>query len=228
MKDDNRDYKPDDKSRTRVGAGHAPGDGRHLVPADSIIDGKFDWDPEAAKQAEAQFTSGERHRRVLQEDVPGEAGSAARAAGRPDWRRRRLLRHDADAGGEFIGLANNHSIHHRGQLAAYLRAMGSKVPAIYGGSADEPMQDGVACRPDVVSRSPHVPRSAPPRRRPRHGGRAGRSAARGRGDPPPRDRGRRAGAALHQRHGLATSASSPTCSAPRAGPSSRSASGRCA
>ncbi len=24
-------------------------------------------------------------------------------------------------------------------LAAYLRAMGSKVPAIYGGSADEPM-----------------------------------------------------------------------------------------
>jgi uncharacterized damage-inducible protein DinB len=32
---------------------------------------------------------------------------------------------------------NNHSIHHRGQLSAYLRAMGSKVPAIYGSSADE-------------------------------------------------------------------------------------------
>ena len=40
---------------------------------------------------------------------------------------------------QFIGFANNHSIHHRGQLAAYLRAMGSKVPSIYGGSADEPM-----------------------------------------------------------------------------------------
>jgi uncharacterized damage-inducible protein DinB len=40
----------------------------------------------------------------------------------------------------FLGMANNHSVHHRGQLAAYLRAMGSKVPAIYGGSADEPMQ----------------------------------------------------------------------------------------
>ncbi len=38
----------------------------------------------------------------------------------------------------YIGFANNHSTHHRGQLAAYLRAMGSKVPAIYGGSADEP------------------------------------------------------------------------------------------
>jgi hypothetical protein len=30
-------------------------------------------------------------------------------------------------------------IHHRGQLSAYLRAMGSTVPQIYGPSADEPM-----------------------------------------------------------------------------------------
>ncbi len=32
-----------------------------------------------------------------------------------------------------------HTIHHRGQLAAYLRPMGAKVPNIYGGSFDEPM-----------------------------------------------------------------------------------------
>jgi hypothetical protein len=32
--------------------------------------------------------------------------------------------------------AGNHSIHQRGQLAAYLRGMGSKVPNIYGPSAD--------------------------------------------------------------------------------------------
>ncbi|MFN2386336.1 MAG: DinB family protein [Thermoanaerobaculia bacterium] len=30
-------------------------------------------------------------------------------------------------------------IHHRGQLSAYLRPMGAKVPAIYGPSADEPV-----------------------------------------------------------------------------------------
>ena len=30
-----------------------------------------------------------------------------------------------------------HGIHHRGQLSTYLRAMGAKVPSIYGGSADE-------------------------------------------------------------------------------------------
>jgi uncharacterized damage-inducible protein DinB len=40
----------------------------------------------------------------------------------------------------YLGFLNNHSIHHRGQLAAYLRPMGSKVPSIYGGSFDEPFQ----------------------------------------------------------------------------------------
>ena len=30
------------------------------------------------------------------------------------------------------------AVHHRGQLSTYLRPMGSKVPAIYGPSADDP------------------------------------------------------------------------------------------
>lgn len=49
----------------------------------------------------------------------------------------------------FFGIANlpavtylswmiKHSVHHRGQLSTYLRPMGSKIPSIYGGSADEP------------------------------------------------------------------------------------------
>lgn len=40
----------------------------------------------------------------------------------------------------YIPWLSNHQIHHRGQLCAYLRAMGSTVPNIYGGSADEPFQ----------------------------------------------------------------------------------------
>ena len=44
----------------------------------------------------------------------------------------------------YMGFLNNHSIHHRGQLAAYLRPMGSKCPSIYGGSYDEPWQGGEA------------------------------------------------------------------------------------
>jgi uncharacterized damage-inducible protein DinB len=31
-----------------------------------------------------------------------------------------------------------HTVHHRGQLSSYLRAMNVYVPSIYGGSADEP------------------------------------------------------------------------------------------
>jgi uncharacterized damage-inducible protein DinB len=40
----------------------------------------------------------------------------------------------------FVLFCNNHMVHHRGQLSTYLRAMGSKVPAIYGSSFDEKMQ----------------------------------------------------------------------------------------
>jgi len=36
----------------------------------------------------------------------------------------------------FLLLMLKHSVHHRGQLSAYLRAMGGKVPEIYGSSAD--------------------------------------------------------------------------------------------
>jgi uncharacterized damage-inducible protein DinB len=50
---------------------------------------------------------------------------------------------------DCLGLANRpaveylvdmllHTAHHRGQLSAYLRAVGAWVPAICGGSADEP------------------------------------------------------------------------------------------
>ena len=38
----------------------------------------------------------------------------------------------------MIGMAVRHSVHHRGQLATYLRPMGGAVPSIYGPSADTP------------------------------------------------------------------------------------------
>ena len=37
----------------------------------------------------------------------------------------------------YLQTALCHSIHHRGQLAVYLRPMGSKVPSIYGESYDD-------------------------------------------------------------------------------------------
>jgi uncharacterized damage-inducible protein DinB len=40
----------------------------------------------------------------------------------------------------YLTLSLKHGIHHRGQLSAYLRPMGAKVPSIYGPTADEPRQ----------------------------------------------------------------------------------------
>jgi uncharacterized damage-inducible protein DinB len=40
-------------------------------------------------------------------------------------------------GVDFLALALKHSIHHRGQLSAYLRPAGGKVPGIYGPSGDQ-------------------------------------------------------------------------------------------
>jgi len=42
----------------------------------------------------------------------------------------------------YLQFALHHSIHHRGQLSAYLRAMGGKVPAIYGESFDSAAEEG--------------------------------------------------------------------------------------
>ena len=36
----------------------------------------------------------------------------------------------------YLNFSLNHTIHHRGQLSTYLRAMGGKVPSIYGESYD--------------------------------------------------------------------------------------------
>jgi uncharacterized damage-inducible protein DinB len=40
----------------------------------------------------------------------------------------------------YLVLDLKHGIHHRGQLSAYLRPMGAKVPSIYGPSADTETQ----------------------------------------------------------------------------------------
>ena len=135
VKDDNRGYKPDAKSRTAWELA------THLAMADvwfidSITKGAFEWNQDAVKQAESQFKSVNDIVAFYKSTFP-EKLAALRAL--PAEKASETL----DFFGmmkmpraQFIGFANNHSIHHRGQLAAYLRAMGSKVPNIYGPSAD--------------------------------------------------------------------------------------------
>jgi uncharacterized damage-inducible protein DinB len=113
----------------------------HLATADvwfldSIINGAFVWNPDAAKQVENQFGSISDVVAFYEKTFP-EKLKALRAVPAAE------MSQELDFFGamkmsraSFVAFANNHSIHHRGQLAAYLRAMGSKVPNIYGPSAD--------------------------------------------------------------------------------------------
>jgi uncharacterized damage-inducible protein DinB len=135
VKDDNRHYKPDAKSRTAWDLS------THLVTTDiwfidSILNGGFEWNVDAMKQAESQFKTVDHIVAFYTKTFP-EKVQALRAL--PGDK----LTPTIDCFGNFnwpavryIGFATNHSVHHRGQLAAYLRAMGSKVPNIYGPSAD--------------------------------------------------------------------------------------------
>ena len=138
VKADTRDYKPDPKSRSawELATHIATSDAWFL---DSIINGAFAFNPEAAKQAAAALTTPEQVVAFYKTEIPRRLATIKALS--DDH-----LTRDVDFFGmmkrpavDFLGLANNHSIHHRGQLAAYLRPMGSAVPAIYGGSADEPM-----------------------------------------------------------------------------------------
>ena len=138
VKDEARDYRPDDKSRTawQLATHVATGDVWFL---DSIINGQFVWDPDSEKKAESAFKNVAEVVAYYESTIPAKI-QALRSMS-PD----ELLR-PVDFFGRFkqpavgwLGMANNHGIHHRGQLASYLRAQGSKVPQMYGPSADEPM-----------------------------------------------------------------------------------------
>jgi uncharacterized damage-inducible protein DinB len=131
-----RDYKPDAKSRSawELATHLATGDVWFL---DSIIQGAFKWDPDASKKIDASFTSIGDVVGYYEKTIP-EKLATVRALP-PEQ-----LTRSIDFFGmfqwpavQFLGFANNHSVHHRGQLAAYLRAMGSRVPNIYGPSADD-------------------------------------------------------------------------------------------
>jgi uncharacterized damage-inducible protein DinB len=131
--DANRQYKPDPKSRSAWDLAV------HLAMtdvwfADSILAGKFEWkaDPTAPPEMSDPTAVAKWHETHLTDRL------GKLRAMTPDEMLRPI---------EFFGMKqpaatwlmsmNNHTIHHRGQLAAYLRAAGSKVPAIYGVSADE-------------------------------------------------------------------------------------------
>jgi uncharacterized damage-inducible protein DinB len=133
--DANRDYRPHPKSRSawELAIHIATAD---LWFLDAIERGVFAFDPEAAKKAEGQFRTVADVTAFYESSI---ADRLARLKAMPDEK----LAEPLDFFGmmnmsraAWIGFANNHSVHHRGQLSAYLRSMGARVPDIYGPSGD--------------------------------------------------------------------------------------------
>lgn len=127
------DYSPDARSKTALGLL------RHITVEDewflnSIVDGAFAMPPtdgdgcgiHSPEEAAVRYT----------ERIPAALGrvraiSPDQLAGEIDFFG--VMKLPAAA---LLSMMVRHSVHHRGQLSAYLRAMGGKVPSIYGPSAD--------------------------------------------------------------------------------------------
>ena len=131
-------YRPDDKSRT---AGELA---RHIAQSDvwfveGVINGAYVFDKAKSEALLAKLDSTGAIVAYYEKAMP-DALARVRALSADDLTRAvdffRVVTQPAVG---FLSMANNHGIHHRGQLAAYLRAMGAKVPAIYGPSGDEPV-----------------------------------------------------------------------------------------
>jgi uncharacterized damage-inducible protein DinB len=131
---DHLDYRPDPTSSTGLGLI------RHIPVVDawllnSIADGTFGGPPE---QPEAcGISTPEDAIACYKERVPAalervRALSPEQLAGIIDFFGVMQL-----PAVMLVQLAIKHSVHHRGQLSAYLRSMGGKVPGIYGSSADK-------------------------------------------------------------------------------------------
>jgi len=130
-----RDYKPEPNSRSAWDLAS------HLVSSDiwflnGIADRKFEWTGEPAPAASN-----------IAGLVALHEAESAKAAARLYALTPAQLLEPVDFFGImkmpaflFLQFAQDHAVHHRGQLSTYLRPMGAKVPDIYGGSFDEPFQ----------------------------------------------------------------------------------------
>jgi uncharacterized damage-inducible protein DinB len=138
LPDNKHSWRPHEKGRTAAElAWHtAAGDIWFL---NGIADGKFDYESEGAPPAttaeivaayESGFSAALQRVKAMSPEALANVVDFLGMVQMP--------------AGFYLNFAMVHSVHHRGQLSAYLRAVGATVPSIYGGSADEPMSAGSA------------------------------------------------------------------------------------
>ena len=130
------EFKPDAKSRTAREIAWLMVR-EEIFLAEGLELGRFEWVelPAPATMAEILAVYDARH---------GELTERMKAVPAPHWEKRMPFTFQGQEVMNETGFENGwitlfDLVHHRGQLSTYLRPMGSKVPQIYGPSADEPM-----------------------------------------------------------------------------------------
>lgn len=129
----NLDYRPDGKSKTGLGLC------RHLALEDtwvinSIADGEFKNPPDDSDTCGIMTPADAVAR--YKADVPKALARLKTMSGEQLLGIIDLMGMVQMPAVNMIALAVKHSVHHRGQLSTYLRAMGGKIPGIYGPTAD--------------------------------------------------------------------------------------------
>jgi uncharacterized damage-inducible protein DinB len=127
------DYRPDSKSKTGLGLL------RHLALEDEwllncIANGQFTPPPDDSDSCGVMSPADAAAR--YKEKVPAALSRVRGMSGEQLCKVIDLFGVVQAPGVNFLAMAAKHSVHHRGQLSTYLRAMGGKVPGIYGPSAD--------------------------------------------------------------------------------------------
>jgi len=127
------DYQPDSRSKTGLGLI------RHITLEDewllnSIADGAFNPPPDDSDACGISTPAVAIAR--YKEKIPAALNRVRAMSGEQLSRSIDLFGLIQMTGVGFLSLMVKHSVHHRGQLSSYLRAMGGKVPGIYGPSAD--------------------------------------------------------------------------------------------
>ena len=130
---DHLDYRPDSKSKTGLGLV------RHITLEDEwllncVANGEFTTPPDDSDDCGIMNPAGAVAR--YKERVPAALDRVRAMSGEKLVAVLDMFGVIKAPGLNFLALALKHSVHHRGQLSSYLRAMGGKVPGIYGPSAD--------------------------------------------------------------------------------------------
>lgn len=130
---DRGDYTPHERSATAAGLIWKLTQELN-VSLNALVDGKGEWMMQAAPPVEEMITMYEQ----TSEDVLVRVAAMTE----DEWMQPAKFYFNGNfmneqPVGPFLWFILFDAIHHRGQLTTYLRPMGSKVPSIYGPSADE-------------------------------------------------------------------------------------------